>query len=190
MDENWIEQVRLTLNQKSTEELRQIWEENDRQAWSDDAFKAIERILEERGETPGPQAQPAPPDESVQITARERPGCVTAYALLTAIGAVLYALGSSFLAIASGMDDASILAIVTLLLLTGIIIAVAVGLWRLNNWARIATIVLQSLNLMISIMLAIGGAIVIPSLIGIVVGGYTIYWFAVNGRFFVKQPAI
>ncbi len=189
MDENWIEQVRLTLNQKSSEELRQIWEENDRTAWTDDAFEAIQRILEERGESIEPQALPAPLEVAQAAKSQERPGCVTAYALLTAIGIVLYALFSILVAIAVGVDEAGMIEIGTMLVLTGLIIAVAVGLWRLQNWARIAVIVLQSFSLILSIILMLNGAFGIPSLIGLAIGGYTIYWFATNRGYFIKPQA-
>ncbi len=38
------------LNKKSTEELRQIWIENDRTNYRSEAFSVIRRILQERGE--------------------------------------------------------------------------------------------------------------------------------------------
>ncbi len=186
MDDNWIEQVRLTLNQKSTQELRQIWEENDRTAWTEDAFEAIQRILEERGESIEPQVQPAPLEVVPAATPQQRPGCVTAYALITGIGILLYALFSIFVTIAGGMDEAGLIEIGTVLILAGLFIAVAVGLWRLQNWARIAVIVLQSFSLILSIILMLNGAFGFPGLIGLFVGGYTIYWFATNHRYFIK----
>lgn len=38
------------MNSKSTEELLNIWEKNDRGEWSDEAFVAIQNILTQRGE--------------------------------------------------------------------------------------------------------------------------------------------
>jgi len=47
-----------TQNQKTTEELLEIWRTNDRVEWMDEAFEAIEQILKERlGELP-PQDEP------------------------------------------------------------------------------------------------------------------------------------
>lgn len=43
------------LNQKSTEELIEIWQENDREEWSDIAFESIQEILQNRLETLPPQ---------------------------------------------------------------------------------------------------------------------------------------
>ena len=36
------------MREKETEELLAIWQQNDRQAWSDDAFEAINKVLHER----------------------------------------------------------------------------------------------------------------------------------------------
>jgi ABC-type multidrug transport system fused ATPase/permease subunit len=53
LSKEWIDQLRRTLDQKDTEELIEIWQRNDRDAWSDGAFDAIRIILQERiGELP------------------------------------------------------------------------------------------------------------------------------------------
>ena len=36
------------MREKETEELLAIWQQNDRQAWTDDAFDAIHKVLHER----------------------------------------------------------------------------------------------------------------------------------------------
>jgi hypothetical protein len=114
---------------------------------------------------------------------------VTAYALISGIGILLYALFSIFVTIAVGVDDAGLIQIGTVLLMAGLLIAVAVGLWRLKNWARIATIILNSLSLVLTIIFMFNGLVTIPILIGLFVGGYTIYWFATNGRYFMPPQA-
>lgn len=49
------------MREKETEELLTIWQKNDRQAWSDDAFEAIHQVLQERLEEIPEQAQPVKP---------------------------------------------------------------------------------------------------------------------------------
>ena len=36
------------MREKETEELLAVWQQNDRQAWTDDAFDAIHKVLHER----------------------------------------------------------------------------------------------------------------------------------------------
>lgn len=47
------------MRQKSTEELLQIWKENDRTEWSDEAYVAIKQVLDERGVSLPAQTAPA-----------------------------------------------------------------------------------------------------------------------------------
>lgn len=51
MNEKLIEQIQEKMNSKSTEELLNIWKENNREEYSNEAFVAIQRILTERGES-------------------------------------------------------------------------------------------------------------------------------------------
>ncbi len=51
------------LKERDTDELLEIWQQNDRDEWSEDAFTAIHEILLERlGEEP-PQQEPLPAAE-------------------------------------------------------------------------------------------------------------------------------
>ena len=43
-------QIRQRMNERSTEELLNTWQENNREDWTDEAFDAIREILIERGE--------------------------------------------------------------------------------------------------------------------------------------------
>jgi hypothetical protein len=188
MNEKWIEQIRRNLETRSTEELLQIWEKNDRNEWTDEAFIVIQRILEARGENPSPQGLPSSEDQVTQGKAahadqRQRPGCVTAFAILVVIGAIFSVL-NQFIPVISGSawDEGNIIGAVVALSLAGLSIAVAVGLWRLKNWARIATIVLLGLNMLILVALLASGFY--PAVIGILVNGYCIYWFAANKQYF------
>lgn len=45
-----VENIRKNMEAKTTEELQQIFEENDRNEYSDEAFEAIQWVLEERRE--------------------------------------------------------------------------------------------------------------------------------------------
>jgi hypothetical protein len=53
------EQILSSMQERSTEELLEIWHANDRESWSEEAFEAIRQVLEQRlgkvpeqGETP------------------------------------------------------------------------------------------------------------------------------------------
>lgn len=50
MGSGLVQTLMERFKDKSTEELRETWVANDRTTLSDDAFTAIRRILEERGE--------------------------------------------------------------------------------------------------------------------------------------------
>lgn len=54
------------LKLKETSELMDIWKKNDRQAWSDEAFAAIERILDERQEALPSQGLETDEEEDIQ----------------------------------------------------------------------------------------------------------------------------
>lgn len=49
MDTKMVENIRQNWTDKSSDELIQIWKENDHERWSDSAFEAARRILTERG---------------------------------------------------------------------------------------------------------------------------------------------
>ncbi len=186
MDENWIEQIRRTLETKSTAELLQIWEKNDREEWTDEAFIAIQRILEKRGENPGPQGPPASADKETQAGQRQRPGCVTAFAILVVIGAIFSALGGIITVVLGPAGDVgNRIGAVTALALAGVYIAVVAGLWQLKSWARVATIVLLSLNMLVGVALLAGGFFL--AVIALLVNGYCLYWFITNKQVF--EPA-
>jgi hypothetical protein len=58
MDKEFIEQIRHSMEEKSTQELLEIWGDNDRTEWSDEAFVAVRRVLEARGEEIPIQGEP------------------------------------------------------------------------------------------------------------------------------------
>jgi hypothetical protein len=189
MDEQkWIEQLRRNLEQKSTEELLQIWEKNDSTEWTDEAFIAIRQILEERGENPGPQAPAGSQAEPAQTSPRQRPGCVTAFVILVGIGVALSVLTSIIgVSVAPYVDTGSMIEIVITVASAILYGAIAVGLWQLKNWARIAVIVLLGLNLLLLIALLFSGLFF--AVIGLLIGGYCLYWFAAHAEYFNPNPS-
>jgi len=51
MDEKAVDNIRISIALKSTEELKKIYQKNDRSEYTDEAFEAISRILLERNES-------------------------------------------------------------------------------------------------------------------------------------------
>jgi len=58
------DQIYKKLQEKETEELLEIWQENNRDEWSDNAFAAIYEILLERLGSEPPSQQPPPEAET------------------------------------------------------------------------------------------------------------------------------
>jgi hypothetical protein len=58
--ERYADEVQRKMEEKETDELVRIWQENDREAWTDEAFEVVSRILLARlGKLP----EQNPPDE-------------------------------------------------------------------------------------------------------------------------------
>jgi hypothetical protein len=112
---------------------------------------------------------------------------VTAFALFLGAAAVLYTLNSLLGVVSQPGDEGTTIAAVVTLALSGLYLAVAVGLWQLKNWARIAVIVLLGLNMLLLIGLLFSG--LFPAVIGLVIGGYCVYWFAAHGEYFKPVSA-
>lgn len=123
----------------------------------------------------------------------ERPGCLTAYALLLLIaGALSFMVGTIGVA---WNPEQLLLGIATLIggqLLGMALIAAAYGVWTLQPWARIAVMVLLALSILIALYFiaqvllgnTAGGAR--RSMFVLIVNAYTLFWFAANGRLFRK----
>ncbi len=70
-------QIIENMQLKETDELLQIWKTNDRDAWSDEAFSAVEKILEQRLGTVPPQAEDAEDrqrEEDIKIEEEDKTG--------------------------------------------------------------------------------------------------------------------
>jgi hypothetical protein len=63
MDEKIQDSVRKSMQEKSSGDLIQIWEKNDREEWSDETFKIIREILTERRIELPPQKEPFTEEE-------------------------------------------------------------------------------------------------------------------------------
>jgi tetratricopeptide (TPR) repeat protein len=171
-----------------------------------------------------------PPDEMQRAQAKvarsNRPGCVTIYAVLLALGGLMGILGACGMMALAGtsltqleetlalqgpnllIDAGQLSTFVMLgggvgLLFSGLNLAVAVGLWGMKNWARIAVIVLLALGLLLGVAqaavsilslqdaLAAFGVQGVPIwylgsfLIGFVIQAYLIFWFVANRELFV-----
>lgn len=122
-----------------------------------------------------------------QASAVERPGCVTVYAVLSALAGI-FVVGLS-LATVGQMDSAAS----WLLSLAGgaLALIVAPGLWGMRNWARLLVITLQGLGIVVTLLTAcqtlLGGAepmFLIVALVQLVVSGSILWWFAENGYLF------
>ncbi len=102
---------------------------------------------------------------------RGRPGCVSVYALLTGLGAVLgilsalglaallfvnrasveeaLRLGSEYYPLQLGQISAVVgVYVLFMLVVSSINLAIAIGLWNMKNWARITVIALQALAML------------------------------------------
>jgi hypothetical protein len=113
----------------------------------------------------------------------ERPGCVTVFAVgLVALN--VFSLLFSLTTPAIGLS------IVTLVLSVLTIIA-AYGIWKMKQWGRLLIIIIQSVNIIYNALtvFTIGS---LPStflfgwLLGAILSGITVYWFASNSQRFTN----
>jgi hypothetical protein len=145
------------------------------------------------------RAQLATPNKTYVPTRWERPGCVTAYAILLWGSAALAGIGGpiSALILASEKEDSVVLALFLAAVAIGaaaLNVAIGWGLWHLKNWARILVIVFQSLGVASSLAslcltLALASGEVEPTrlcstIVGLAINGYIIYWFASHSEYF------
>jgi len=116
----------------------------------------------------------------------KRPGCVTAYAVLLGIGAILAGLLGilAIIMLISG-EDLSAASAIFFLVAAVLDFLIARGVWRLKNWARIAIIVVQSLGMLISLLGLLAEALpVFGTVIGLGISSYIVYWFASHSEYF------
>ncbi len=67
MKSTLVGQIRERIGEKTAEELLKIWEENDRQTWSTEAFEAVRQILTDCAVTITAQRAVQEPKEEKEI---------------------------------------------------------------------------------------------------------------------------
>jgi hypothetical protein len=140
-----------------------------------------------------PPSEPAPESEWV-----DRPGCVTAYAILLWIGAAFYVVSGLLLmfsgvAITDELAGFGICVGIVIIAISAFPIATGIGLWKMKKWGWWLVVISLSfgiisgvLSLLSSILgIAGGGAADIAptacgALIGLVISGLILYWFYDN----------
>lgn len=136
---------------------------------------------------------------------RERPGCVTAYAILLGLAAGLIGLGGIIggFALMSVKESTGIIGMGVLVCASGMAFLeamLAVGLWQLKNWARITVMVLIGLGMLSSLLSlctllsgyssygnnsgAFSAGSAAGTIVGLAINGFVLYWFANNGEYF------
>lgn len=136
---------------------------------------SCERCKTDLGQ-PGRPALPALP----QI---DRPGCLTVYALLLGLGAIVITLVGL-----GGLLAGEIAALVVIgygLLQA----AMSSGLWKMRKWARICTIFMLCLGLLVSFFVLVAApianvAVSAGALTGTLLNSFILYWLASNGNRF------
>lgn len=142
-----------------------------------------------------PQSTPPPSTQAPSTNASvERPGCVTAYAVLLGIAAVLLALGGWIgggVLMSEGDDEIGPLILVAGTIGAVLYFVIARGLWQMRNWARVLVMVVAGLSIagnLITICASMSsnaaGEAIISGLIGVVVGMIFFFWFHNNGYLF------
>lgn len=136
----------------------------------------------------------------VDITqSRERPGCVTVYAVLLWIAGGLYLLGSLLAVLSSlSIDEPALLFLACfVILLAAIPIATGYGLWHMKTWAWWVIVILQSFGVIFG-LLSMGLTLLVSasfggmesfsgigaSFLGLIIGGVILYWFITNRQLF------
>ena len=161
-----------------------------------------------------------------QAKSRSRPGCLTIYAILLGLGGfssalVLLLMGAGVLLGGSMIEELvpmpsdvagvpiTVSFTVAMLVMLGIglfaailNLSIAIGLWRLKNWARILVIIFQSISFLWNIVqavLTVGTAsrefaavgaqtptiiMLVSLLVGFLIQAYIIFWFVANRELF------
>jgi hypothetical protein len=149
MDQELREQIRGNFEERESEELLELWRENDRDEYSAQAFEVVREILIERGvELPEQEAGRTTKTEA--DAGREgrtaRPGAVyivTVVAVIKAVGLLLLLLISATIA-ERGLDARAVGFMIVPALL---FLALAWGAFRMKVGAYIAGIVYAVLEL-------------------------------------------
>lgn len=121
------------------------------------------------------------PNVEGEVYYSDRPGCVTAYAVLLWLGGGLLALGSliSFIDPTEGPGVGIVVGMFALLpIMTG------VGLWRMQKWGWWLVVITQSLAVVVALFSLLSGLLLNAIVTGAISGGI-LYWFINNRQIFL-----
>ena len=111
----------------------------------------------------------------------DRPGCMTLYAIVLFLGAVVN--GVTALRYLEVTETLLVGLVLLGLAITGI--AVAFGLFRQKNWARIGVILLMCVSIVLLALQVFAGVLDAPfGLVGVAIPIFIIWWFATNKQYF------
>lgn len=68
MGRRLIRRIQKSMSTYPTEDLMEIYKKHDRRRWSEEAFEAIKRTLNDRGEIVPEQNEPIYPDKKQQLS--------------------------------------------------------------------------------------------------------------------------
>lgn len=143
-------------------------------------------------------AQLARPAQPATALPHDRPGCLTAYAILLGIASGFIGLGGLAVGVVqvgqpgnAGAGLVTMTIAVTVGVLYGLLTR---GIWRMRNWARVVVIVLQGIACAINVLSACAslstssstasGPVLLAAFAGLAISGVIIYWFASHGEYF------
>ena len=109
----------------------------------------------------------------------DRPGCITAYAVLLWLGGGLLVLSTLSLFSESSTGSAIFSGLFAIFL-----IAIGIGLWQMQSWGWWLVVIVQSLSVLAALLSLIGGAVLYGLASGSISGGI-LYWFFTNRQLFI-----
>ena len=121
------------------------------------------------------------PGAAEAVSFSDRPGCVTIYAIVLFVGAVVN--GVTAVQYLDATETLLVGLILLGLAITGI--AVAFGLFRQKKWARIGVILLMCVSIVLLALQVFAGVLDAPfGLVGVAIPIFIIWWFATNKQYF------
>jgi len=138
-------------------------------------------------------------DTATNWAKRDRPGCVTAYAVLLWIAGGLYVIGAVCVGLSGfGLTEGSlgifeICLGLLFVLLAAVPIATGLGIWQMRKWGWALVIVIQSLGIILSLVQLVVFTLAGPgdnlslyagTIVGLAVSSYIVYWFVTHREMF------
>jgi hypothetical protein len=117
-----------------------------------------------------------------------RPGCVSVYAVLLAIGAIIIGLGGFVLGSDDSFAGGGAVVVIAIALVWAVLqFLLARGLWRQKNWARILIVIIGALSAVINLLAGCAARNSSATVSGIASGlvmAFIAYWFATHREYF------